>query len=103
MRKKEETKPVNDNINVDLSEKLIDAAHSHNLKEVQALLKQGANPNHIRRTNTNGWYSGDTHTALYEAVHSDFKENEKQFIDVVEILLKKGAGKCSILMDSENN
>ena len=54
-------------------------------------MKLGANPNHIRYTDSNGWYSGNTHTALYSAVHAQVKGDEKNFVDVLEVLLKAGA------------
>ncbi len=56
-----------------LDEQLIDAAGQHNLQKVMELIEKGANPNYVRYTDSNCWYSGNTHTALYTAVHTTFK------------------------------
>lgn len=82
------------NINEDkvsLDQLLIDASSSHNLDEVKRLIKAGANPNYVRYTNQNGWYSGDTHTALYNAVHAKFKGDQENYINFLEALLIAGA------------
>lgn len=54
------------------------------------LIDRGADPNFIKYTDSNCWYSGNTHTALYSAVNAKF-EDEKTYTDIVEVLLKKGA------------
>ena len=74
-----------------LGEKLIYEAKSHSLAEVQFLLEEGADPNYIQHTDANQWYSGDTHTALYEVLYSDTIKDQKNFNDVVQALLKGGA------------
>lgn len=38
----------------------------------------------------NSWYRGDSHTALYDAVHEKF-DGEKNYVDVIELLLENGA------------
>jgi hypothetical protein len=50
---------------------LFDAATKHNLSLVNELLGKGANPNYVKVTNGDGWYPGDTHTALYTAISQD--------------------------------
>lgn len=69
---------------------LFDAATKHNLSLVNELLGKGANPNYVKVTNGDGWYPGDTHTALYTAISQDVGD-QKNFNDVVEALIKKGA------------
>lgn len=59
-----------------LDEQLIDAATVHKLSEINRLIKAGANVNYVRYTDANCWYSGNTHTALYNAVHAKFNENQ---------------------------
>lgn len=56
-----------------IDEQLIDAAKDHNLALMKELVTKGANVNYVRHTDMDAWYSGNTHTALYTAVHSDFK------------------------------
>jgi ankyrin repeat protein len=63
----------------------------HNFVKVKELLEQGANPNYVRYTDSDCWYSGNTHTALYSAVHNRNFNDEKAFNDTIEILLKNGA------------
>ena len=71
-----------------LSQELIDAAKALNFAKIQSLIQEGADVNYVRYTDANCWYSGNTHTALYEAVHSDFKEGEQEnYIRVLQYLL----------------
>lgn len=56
------------------------------------LLKRGADVNYVRHVHPNAWYSGDTHTALYDALHASLQgKDEKVYVDVIELLLKSGA------------
>lgn len=71
-----------------LSEDLIDAAKVHDLITVQDLIKKGADVNYVRYTDSDCWYGGNTHTALYEAVHSEFKDGEYgKYVEVIRYLL----------------
>ena len=56
----------------EISENLIDAAAKLDLEEAKKLLALGANPNHVRYTDSDCWYAGNTHTPLYVAVNGDF-------------------------------
>lgn len=49
---------------------------------MKILIEKGANPNYVRYTDSDAWYSGNTHTALYTAVHSNFK-NETDYVNVI--------------------
>ena len=55
------------------------------------LLDEGADPNYVRRTDANDWYSGNTHTALYSAANKYCEEVPKDYVNVLEVLLKHGA------------
>jgi len=63
----------------------------HDLVLIKTLVQNGADVNYIHYFNSNGWYSGDTNTPLYAAVHSDFKGNEKNYVDVLQYLLENKA------------
>lgn len=60
----------------------MEAARNLNLAEIKSLILQGANINHIARTRSDGWYSGDSHTPLSAACEASFTD-ENLYINVI--------------------
>lgn len=57
-----------------LGQKLVEAAQNLNLEEIKSLIIKGANIDYVERTNSNDWYSGDSHTPLSAACEAKFTD-----------------------------
>lgn len=55
------------------------------------LLGNGAHINYVHHSNSNAWYLGNTTTPLYISMHSDFKGDDKNYVDFFEYLLENKA------------
>ena len=86
------TVPVNVNDDLNL------AAIAFDVERCREMLGSGADPKHVFREGGNGWYEGDSSTALYNAIEifkglkaEDQAEAEGRYVDVVVLLLEAGA------------
>ena len=73
-----------------LDEELNDAAQAFDVVLCRDLIQRGANPNRVFNSNSNGWYSGDSSTCLYNAIdnfNGGSPENQEHYVDTVELLL----------------
>jgi len=79
-----------------LDKQLSEAAQNLNLDLCKELLQLGADPKKVFLEGGNGWYEGNSSTALYNIVDKFYPkgrspEQHATFVDIVELLLANGA------------
>ena len=67
------------------------------MDEIKSLMEQGASANAVNSTGSDGWYGGDTSSALFKAVEAEPKKGEDmsqfeiKWCAVLNFLLQSGA------------